>query len=126
MAAVRVRKDDGSIESFDKDKIIQSIRKETGCVGRVIEEIVDDVHAILKVLKIDPITGPLIREFVNTKFLERGMHDCRKKYTRVGLPVYEARALDVGGGKGDNANLQDSPETSHKRKADKMSKEQYL
>ncbi len=123
---VRVRKDDGTVESFDKSKVIESIRKETGCTGKIIEEIVDEVYDTLKVLKIDPITGPLIREFVNTKFLERDMNDCRRKYTRVGMPVYDARKTDLGYGKGDNANLQNSPETSHKRKSDQLSKEQYL
>ncbi len=123
---VRVRKDDGSIESFDKSKIIESIRKETGCTGKAIEEIVDDVFNTLRVIRIDPVTGPLIREFVNTKFLERGMDECRRKYARVGMPVYDARKVDLGAGKGDNANLQDGPETSHKRKADQLSKEQYL
>ncbi len=123
---VSVRKDDGSIESFDKLKVIESIRKETGCTGKVIEEIVDDVYNTLSVLKIDPVTGPLIREFVNTKFLERDMNECRRKYTRVGMPVYDARLVDIGGGKGDNANLQRSPETVHKRKADQLAKEQAL
>ena len=59
MNDVRVRKDDGSIESFDKIKIIESIRKETGCTGKSIEEIVDEVYSILRVIKLDPITGPL-------------------------------------------------------------------
>ena len=123
---VSVRKDDGSIESFDKLKVIESIRKETGCTGKVIEEIVNDVYNTLSVLKIDLVTGPLIREFVNTKFLERDMNECRRKYTRVGMPVYDARLADIGGGKGDNANLQRSPETVHKRKADQLAKEQAL
>ena len=123
---ISVRKDDGSIEAFNKNKIIESIRKETGCTGKVIEEIVEDVYNTLKVIRISPITGPLIREFVNTKFLEYGLEDCRKKYTRVGLPVYDARKIDIGAGKGDNANLQNSPETGHKRKADQLSKEQNL
>lgn len=123
---VRVRKDDGTVESFDKSKVIESIRKETGCTGKIIEEIVDEVYDTLKVLKIDPITGPLIREFVNTKFLERDMNDCRRKYTRVGMPLYDARKTDLGYGKGDNANLGDSPEVVHKRKADQLAKEQAL
>jgi ribonucleoside-triphosphate reductase len=127
LSNVRVRKEDGSIESFDKNKIIESIRKETGCVGKIIEEIVDEVYTTLKVIRLDPVTGPLIREFINTKFLEHGMDDCRRKYTRVGMPVYDARKTDLGYGKGDNANLNSMcPETGHKRKADQLSKEQYL
>lgn len=123
---VSVRKDDGSVEAFDTSKIIESIRKETGCSGKQIEEIVAEVYNILKVIKLDIVTGPLIREMINTKFLENGLDDCRRRYTRVGMPVYDARITDLGHGKGDNANLQRSPETVHKRKADQLSKEQAL
>ena len=54
-----MRKDDGSIESFDRSKVIESIRKETGCSGKVVEEIVNEVYNTLNVLKIDPVTGLL-------------------------------------------------------------------
>ena len=121
-----VRKNDGSLETFNKFKIIESIRKETGCEGKIIEQVVDEVEHILQSSPLQIITGPLIREVVNSKFLEHELFDCRKKYTRVGMPVYDARRIDTGSGKGDNANLQDSPETGHKRKADQLSKEQYL
>jgi ribonucleoside-triphosphate reductase len=48
--------------------------------------------------------------------------------TRVGTPVYDAYKIDMGNGfeAKDNANLQENAETSHKTKAYKMSKEQYL
>jgi len=121
-----VRKNDGSLETFNKIKIIESIRKETGCEGKIIEHVVDEVEHILQSSPLQIITGPLIREVVNSKFLEHELFDCRNKYTRVGMPVYDARKIDTGSGKGDNANLQDSPETGHKRKADQLSKEQYL
>lgn len=121
-----VRKNDGSLETFNKSKIIESIRKETGCEGKIIEQVVNEVEHILLESPLQVITGPLIREVVNSKFLEYELFDCRKKYTRVGMPVYDARRIDTGAGKGDNANLQDSPETGHKRKADQLSKEQYL
>ena len=46
----------------------------------------------------------------------------------MGTPVYDAHLIDVGRGfeAHDNANLQENAETSHKKKADKISKEQYL
>jgi len=52
----------------------------------------------------------------------------RNVSTRVGTPVYDAHMIDVGKGfeAHDNANLQENAETSHKKKADKISKEQYL
>ena len=58
----------------------------------------------------------------------RGSPSTRSACTRVGTPVYDAHLIDVGRGfeAHDNANLQENAETSHKKKADKISKEQYL
>ena len=52
----------------------------------------------------------------------------RKVCTRVGTPVYDAHLIDIGEGfeAQENANLQDNAETSHKKKADKICKEQYM
>lgn len=126
MISIQVRKDDGSLESFNPNKIYESIVKETGCFGENINNIVNQVQLTIENANIPIITGPLIREITNSKFIEHGLFDCQRKYTRVGLPVYDARLIDLGWGKGDNANLQNNAETGHKRKADALSKEQYL
>ncbi|HUK38782.1 MAG TPA: anaerobic ribonucleoside-triphosphate reductase [Methanomicrobiales archaeon] len=74
------------------------------------------------------LSGPLIREIANIVLLEQGLTEYRNVCTRVGTPVYDAHLIDVGRGfeAHDNANLQENAETSHKKKADKISKEQYL
>jgi anaerobic ribonucleoside-triphosphate reductase len=48
--------------------------------------------------------------------------------TRVGMSVYDAWMIDQEDGfeSHDNANLKPNAETSHKKKADKLSKEQNL
>ncbi len=60
--------------------------------------------------------------------MKRAWCSTRNVCTRVGTPVYDAHLIDVGKGfeAHDNANLQENAETSHKKKADKISKEQYL
>ncbi|WP_434220822.1 anaerobic ribonucleoside-triphosphate reductase [Methanoculleus oceani] len=79
-------------------------------------------------LGLQSLSGPLIREIVNMTLLERGLTSYRNVCTRVGTPVFDAHLIDVGRGfeAHDNANLQENAETSHKKKADKISKEQYL
>ncbi|RLE50444.1 MAG: anaerobic ribonucleoside-triphosphate reductase, partial [Candidatus Methanomethylicota archaeon] len=79
------------------------------------------------------VSGPLIREVVNNILLELSIEKpeyiiYRNVLTRVGAPVYDAYLIDIGLGfeAKENANLQPNPETSHKKKADKLSKEQYL
>jgi len=79
------------------------------------------------------VSGPLIREVVNNVLLEWSeevpeFEIYRKVLTRVGAPVYDAYQIDMGQGweARENANLQPNPETVHKKKADRLSKEEYL
>jgi len=86
------------------------------------------VEKTLRTMPYPFLTAPLIREVTNSELLLRGQVIYRNILTRVGTPVFDACLMDVGRGKEDkeNANLQDNAETSHKKKADRMSKEQYL
>lgn len=70
----------------------------------------------------------MIREIVNVKLLEHGFDVYRNVYTRVGVPLWEVFEIDNASGfeARENANLQPNPETFHKKKADRLSKEAYL
>ncbi len=134
----KVRSSEGHIFEWDRSKIIAQIEKETklvenfyGYAGATPEqaaEIAKEVEERIRKLGLRSLSGPLIREIVNMTFLEKGMVQYRNVCTRVGTPVFDAHLIDVGRGfeAHDNANLQENAETSHKKKADKISKEQYL
>jgi len=133
-----VRTSDGHIVEWDRDRIIHQIVQETklvetfygyhGADEATAQEIARDVENKIKSMGLKSLSGPLIREIVNITLLEKGMIQYRNVSTRVGTPVYDAHMIDVGKGfeAHDNANLQENAETSHKKKADKISKEQYL
>lgn len=133
-----VRTSDGHILEWDRERIVQQILTETrlvetfyGYTGATIElarEIAAEVEERIRGLKLTALSGPLIREIMNITLLEHGLVQYRNVCTRVGTPVYDAHQIDVGRGfeAHDNANLQENAETSHKKKADKISKEQYL
>ena len=133
-----VRTSDGHIVEWDRDRIIRQIVEETklvetfygykGADEATAQEIARDVENKIKSMGLKSLSGPLIREIVNITLLEKGMVQYRNVSTRVGTPVYDAHMIDVGKGfeAHDNANLQENAETSHKKKADKISKEQYL
>ena len=122
---MKVVQKDGVEEVFDWRRVYTSLKEETGCENEVAEEATRYITNHLLSYKLPHVTGPLIRELACIALMELGRDDLRRKYTRVGMPVFDATNLDAGGGKGDNANLQCSPETVHKRKADRVSKEQY-
>jgi ribonucleoside-triphosphate reductase len=133
-----VRTTDGHILEWDRDRIVRQIVEETKLVEtfygheaaseETAQEIARLVEQRILAMGIKSLSGPLIREIVNMTLLEKGLIQYRNVCTRVGTPVYDAHLIDVGRGfeAHDNANLQENAETSHKKKADKISKEQYL
>ena len=133
-----VRTSDGHIVEWDRSRIIRQIVEETklvetfygyeGATEEIAQEIALGVENRIKNMNLKSLSGPLIREIVNITLLEKGLIQYRNVSTRVGTPVFDAHQIDVGRGfeAHDNANLQENAETSHKKKADKISKEQYL
>lgn len=127
----------GNTVPFDENKIVKSLLHETELAEKFygippISESQAKIVAAgavekLQAMQLDVLTGSLIREVVSTQLLLLGLKHYWNLYSRVGMPVFDAHQIDTGAeGNGDNANLQENAETSHKRKADKISKEQYL
>lgn len=143
----KVRTSDGYITKFDRQKIVEQLKKETKLTQKIFntesisdklaQEVAREAERRIRKLNVKQLSGPLIREIVNNILLEHSQNgettnDDARLYrnvsTRVGTPVFDAFNMDVGGGfeSSENANLIGNPETSHKKKADKISKEQYL
>ncbi len=134
----KVRTTDGHMVDWDRNIVVNQLMKETGLAARFhnkpgisreeAQDIAKDTERRIRQLDLKFLSGPLIREMVNMILLERGHVEWRNVSTRVGTPVYDACEIDLGSGfeAKDNANLQENAETSHKKKADKISKEQYL
>jgi len=137
-ALPKVRTTDGHMVEWERERIVRMLREETRLIGvfygheSATEEKAREIAALVeqRILKLglQVLSGPLIREITNIVLLEQGLTEYRNVCTRVGTPVYDAHLIDVGRGfeAHDNANLQENAETSHKKKADKISKEQYL
>ncbi|RPJ52555.1 MAG: anaerobic ribonucleoside-triphosphate reductase, partial [Methanobacteriota archaeon] len=134
----KVRTSDGHILEWDRERIVRQILEETKLVEifygyesadeATAQDIARSVEQQILRMGLKSLSGPLIREILNTTLLEAGLVHYRNVCTRVGTPVFDAHLIDVGRGfeAKDNANLQENAETSHKKKADKISKEQYL
>lgn len=134
----KVRTTDGHLMDWDRNAIVSQLMKETKLGEQFLQkpaiteeearDIAKEAEKRIKEMGVKFLSGPLVRELVNIILLERGHTEWRNISTRVGTPVYDAYKIDMGSGfeANDNANLQENAETSHKKKADKMSKEQYL
>ncbi|MCK9151998.1 anaerobic ribonucleoside-triphosphate reductase [Methanobacterium alcaliphilum] len=122
---LRVRTTKDKIETFDQTKIEKTLIVETGASEELAYEIATDVWKELKKLNVDYLTAPMIREIVNTKLVEHGLETLRRKYTRLGIPVYNITNL-IENGSRDNANMIHNPETVHKYVADEALKQYAL
>lgn len=139
----KVRTSDGFIVTWNREAIVKQLLTETKLAKdfydisplsqQDAEEIASDVERRVLNLRLKFVSGPLIRELVNNILLSRAKDKpeyslYRNILTRVGAPVYDAYLMDVGQGykANENANLQPNAETSHKRKADWVSGEEYL
>lgn len=134
----KVRTTDGHMVDWDKNVVVEQLIKETvlseqfynkpAITREQAKDIAKETEKRIRGMDLKFLSGPLVREIVNIVLLERGHVEWRNISTRVGTPVYDAYRIDIGTGfeAKDNANLQENAETSHKKKADKISKEQYL
>lgn len=122
---LRVRTSRDTIDSFDLSKIVNSLVEETGASQELGFKIAGEVWKELKKMNMEYLTAPMIREMVNTKLVEHGLEDIRKKYARLGIPVYNISSL-IENGSRDNANMIHNPETVHKYVADEALKQYAL
>lgn len=123
--SMKVRTSRDTIESFDQKKIEKTLIVETDASGEVARKIATQVWKELKKLDVEYLTAPMIREIVNTKLVENGLETIRRKYTRLGIPVYNITNLITNGSR-DNANMIHNPETIHKYVADEALKQYAL
>ena len=123
--ALKVRTTRDTIEPFDQRKIEKTLIVETEASGELARKIATQTWKELKKLDVDYLTAPMIREIVNTKLVENGLETLRKKYTRLGIPVYNITNL-IKNGSRDNANMIHNPETVHKYVADEALKQYAL
>jgi len=138
-----VRRSDGFIVPWDRKAVVKQLLVETKLAKEFYEvrpiseeeaeEVAVDVEKKIFDLRLKFVSGPLVRELVNNILLDKSKEKpeyalYRNILTRVGAPVYDAYLMDMGRGykANENANLQPNPETSHKRKADWVSGEEYL
>ncbi|MGB9200444.1 anaerobic ribonucleoside-triphosphate reductase, partial [Methanobacterium sp.] len=122
---LRVRTSRDTIETFDQRKIEKTLIVETDASGELARRIANETWKELKKLDVDYLTAPMIREIVNTKLVEHGLETLRKRYTRLGIPVYNITNL-IRNGSRDNANMIHNPETVHKYVADEALKQYAL
>ncbi|NIU39060.1 helix-turn-helix domain-containing protein [Candidatus Bathyarchaeota archaeon] len=82
-----------AMEEFDRNKIAESLVKEANVPHDLAQKIARETQGRLLKIKTKYLTAPLIREFVNTILIEKGLEEYRHKLTRLGLPIHDVTQL---------------------------------
>lgn len=78
---------------FNKDKIRDSLMKETGLTKLIATDIALEVKRFVFTNNLKIVTAPLIREICNTFLLSRGLEKHRLLYTRIGIPYFDLQGV---------------------------------
>ena len=84
------------LELFDNSKIYYSLLKETRLTEEQAKEVCEATTRRIISHNIQFLSGPHIREIVNSVLAEKGYIDARKRYTRIGMPFYDLHQLLEG------------------------------
>jgi ribonucleoside-triphosphate reductase len=110
------------INTWDKDKIVDSLILETGAEPYLAEEIADAVEQRILDSNIKNVTTSYIRELIDIEFLERDLPLLHKKHSHIGLPMYDVEQIIFNANK-ENSNTTHNPESINLTLAESILKE---
>ncbi|NOZ84744.1 MAG: anaerobic ribonucleoside-triphosphate reductase [Deltaproteobacteria bacterium] len=113
------------VVSWNKQRIIDALGRETFVDPVTAESIACEVEDIIRRADIKFLTAPLVRELVDAKLTERGLEQARKMHTRLGMPLYDVEQLITAQNK-ENANIPHGPEATNLTLAENIKKEYAL
>ena len=120
-----VRTSDEEILKWDKQRIYDTLIRETDIHSDAAMIIATEVEKMISNLSIDVLTAPLIRELTNAKLVEYGLERIRRQHTRLGVPLYDVRNIIFSAVK-ENANVPHGPEATNMRLAEQIKKDYAL
>ncbi len=123
--ALFVRTSEEDITGWNRHRIVEALLRETYIDPKTAEKISIEVENIILSGAVKTVTGPLIREMVNAKLLEKGLERARRMHTRLGVPLYDVDQLLVHPNK-ENANVPHSPEATNLTLSEGIKKEYAL
>ncbi len=123
--ALFVKVSQENVIKWDRSRIVSSLQREAGVKPELAEEIALRVENIITQAGIEFITGPLIRELVNAELIKLKLEEERKRYTRLGMPIYDVEQLITKQNK-ENANVPHGPEATNLSLAESIKKQYAL
>ncbi|MFA5771489.1 MAG: anaerobic ribonucleoside-triphosphate reductase [Thermoplasmata archaeon] len=121
-ATLFVRTSSADIIKWDKTRIYDALVRETDISPDAATIIAREIEKMILELKITDITAPLIRELTNAKLVEYGLEHIRRQHTRLGVPLYDVKAIMFNPNKA-NSNVPHGPEATNLTLAESIKQE---
>ncbi len=120
--ALFVQTSEDEIKSWDKEKIVSALVRETELGEELARKIAQEVEETILLTNVKPLTSSLIRELVNARLIERGLLEVRRRHSRLGLPLYDVERI-MTERNNENANTPHSPEAVNLTLAETINKQ---
>lgn len=92
-AALFVRTSADTLTQWDRERIVAALERETGLDRSLATVIALEVEAQIERAQMRALTGALIRELVDARLVEHGLHQYRERHRRLGVPLYDAERI---------------------------------
>ena len=120
--ALFVRTSEDNIIQWDRDRIIAALKREAGVSDDLANKIAREVEETIIHSKVRRLTSSLIRELVDSKLVEHGLEEARRKHARLGLPLYDVEKILTYRNR-ENANIPHNPEATNMTLAETINKQ---
>jgi len=88
-----VRRTESAVEAFDRNKIVNVLISEAGMPAKLASHVALVAEEKLEGLKVEYLTGSLIRELVNSLLIDMGLEKYRHRLTRLGMPLHDVEKM---------------------------------
>jgi len=123
--ALFVRSSSDAIYQWDRARISRALVRETNLAPQKAEKVASEVEDVILNSGVKHITSNLVREVVNTKLIEHGYAEQRKRHARLGVPLYDVERILLFKNK-ENANIPHNPEATNMTLAEWINKQYAL
>jgi anaerobic ribonucleoside-triphosphate reductase len=120
--ALFVRSSSDTIKKWDKTRISRALVREADLAPEQADKIAEEVQDVIINSRVKHITSSLVREIVNTKLVEHGLEEQRKRHERLGVPMYDVERIMLFKNK-ENANIPHNPEATNMTLAEWINKQ---
>lgn len=91
-----VRTSSDSMSSWNRDRIVEALIRETGLDAAMARLVAAEVEQQLDAAGLQTTTTALVRELVAARLVAHGLHEYRERHQRLGVPLYDCERIIRG------------------------------